>query len=51
MMDPSIIRPAAKPEPAWVRFWRANPGGKTVEHTETKGQRKRTRAQRKAARS
>jgi len=50
-MDPSIIRPAAKPEPAWVRFWRANPGGKTVEHTETKGQRKRTRAQRKAARS
>ena len=29
---------------------RANPGGRTVEHVETKGERKRSRRERKAAR-
>lgn len=39
--------PPVDPEPAWLRFWRANPGGKVVVHAETKGARKRARRERK----
>ena len=48
MRDPTL-EPRVE-EPAWVRFWRANPGGKTVKHVETKGERKRSRRERKAKR-
>lgn len=37
------------PDPAWVRWWRANPVGKPLPHVETKGKRKATRRARKGA--
>ncbi len=33
-------------DPAWIKWWQANPSGK-VQHVETKGKRKRTRRERR----
>ena len=46
----NIIEPMPPPEPAWLRWWRANPTSQKVEHVETKGKRKRSRRERRAGR-
>lgn len=44
---PNDTPPPRNEDPAWVKWWHANPNGKPVQHVETKGKRKRTRRERR----